>query len=93
MKRSQKFLAVGAIVFTVFAWLSLVMQLGAGLYVLVVGGPSVPFGGLDVPARLVGVVSCLGGALYFFLLLLVAHVLRVLLEISKRLEPRSPPGG
>ena len=93
MKRSAKVLGIGAIVFTVLAWVSLIVQVAAGLYVLVVGGEPVPFGGLDVPARLVGVLGCLGGAVYFFLLWLIAHVLRVLREILKRLEPRGPVGG
>ena len=86
MNKSATFLQFGARVFTVLAWISLSIQGLAGLFVLVLGGDPVLLGGVEVPARLVGVLNVVGGAIYFFILLLVAHVLRVLLMISQRLE-------
>ena len=42
--------------------------------------------GVEVPARLLGVITWINGAIYFFLLLLVSHIIRVLLEIQQRLD-------
>ena len=84
MKSSAQFVGLGRKVFTVLAWVSLVLQVAAGIFVLVVGGEPVVIGGVDVPARLVGVLNCVGGVIYFFVLLLISHVLQVLLEIHQR---------
>ena len=84
MKSSAQFVGVGRKVFMVLAWVSLVLQTAAGLFVLVVGGEPVMIGGIDVPARLVGVLNCVGGVIYFFVLLLISHTLQVLLEIHQR---------
>ena len=81
MKDSVKFVSVSAKVFQVLAWVSLVIQVAVGLIVLVVGGQPVLIGGVDVPARLVGVLNCIAGVIYFFMLYLVSHVLRLLLEL------------
>ena len=86
MKQSAAFVALGRKVFKVLAWVSLVLQVAAGLFVLVVGGEPVVIVGVDVPARIVGVLNCIGGVIYFFVLLLVSHVLQVLLEIHQRVE-------
>ena len=84
MKHSAAFVGLGRKVLTVLAWVSLVLQVAAGIFVLVVGGEPVVIGGVDVPARLVGVLNCIGGVIYFFVLLLISHVLQVLLEIHQR---------
>ena len=84
MKQSAAFVGLGRKVFTVLAWVSLVLQVAAGIFVLVVGGEPVVIGGVDVPARLVGILNCVGGVIYFFVLLLISHVLQVLLEIHQR---------
>lgn len=81
MKNSEKFLGVSVKVFQVLAWVSLVIQVVVGLIVLVVGGEPVLIGGVDVPARLVGLLNCIAGVIYFFMLYLVSHVIKVLLEI------------
>ena len=86
MKDGAKFLGISVTVFKVLAWLSLGIQVVVGLVVLVMGGEPVPIGGLDVPARLVGVLNCVAGVIYFFMLLLVAHVIRLLLEVRERLD-------
>ena len=84
MKDSGKFLGVSVKVFQVLAWVSLVIQVLVGLIVLVVGGEPVIIGGVDVPARLVGLLNCVAGVIYFFMLYLVSHVLRVLLDLHQR---------
>ena len=83
---SEKFLGFGVKVFKVLAWVSLVLQVIVGMILLVSGGPAVPIGGVDVPARVVGIMNCVAGALYFFMLSLVAHVIRLLLDLRGRLE-------
>ena len=89
MSQSDGVVRLGVKVFMVLAWLSLVVQVGVGLFILVAGGAPVLIGGLDVPARLVGLLNCVSGALYFFVLLLVSRVLRLLLEI--RGQRGNPP--
>ena len=85
MKRPEGFLELSIVIFKVLAWLSLVIQVAVGLIVLVVGGEPVPIGGIDVPARVVGLLNCVAGAVYFFMLLLVAKVIRVLLDIHRKI--------
>ncbi len=43
----------------------------------------------DLPARLVGALNCVSGAIYFFMLLLVSRALRLLLDIRAQLGTRS----
>ena len=93
MNKSSRFLKRGAVVFKVLAWVSLVIQVGAGLFVLVVGGNPVLLGEVEVPVRLIGVLNCVAGAIYFFMLLLIAHVIRLLLDIREQLGQRSTPAG
>ena len=88
MKNSEKFLGISVKAFQVLAWVSLVIQVVVGLIVLVVGGQPVLIGGVDVPARLVGILNCIAGIIYFFMLYLVSHVLRVLLDIRQQ-SPRT----
>lgn len=89
MKEEYRTVRVGVIVFRVLAWLSLLIQGAAGIALLVTGGARVPVGDADVPARVVGVVFCLAAGLYFFLLLLIANVLKLLLEVRGRLDRSS----
>ena len=81
MKDDYRFLRVGVRVFKVLAWLSLVIQALLGIVLLVSGGAPVPVGGVDVPARVVGVLNCVAAGIYFFMLNLVASVIRLLLDL------------
>jgi len=90
MKQGSGFLGASVVIFKVLAWLSLIIQVGVGLVVLVVGGQPVPIGGVDVPARLVGILNCVAGLVYFFMLLLVSKVIRLLLDIHDRLDKIAP---
>jgi len=89
--KDHRLLRVGATIFRVFAWVTLILQCAIGLYLLVAGGEAVLVAGIDVPARLVGVLNCLGGLIYFFLLSLAAAVIRLLLEIAG--EPKGGASG
>ncbi len=76
-----KFLHIGATVFKVLAWVALVLQVVMGLVLLVGGGPAVLIGGVDVPARVVGILNCIAAAVYFFLFTLASAVIRLLLDL------------
>ena len=88
MKNPLGMLELGVKIFTVLAWVSLVVQVGVGLVVVVIGGDPVPIGGFDMPARLIGVLNCVGGAVYFFIFTLIAQAVRLLLEIREQLRSR-----
>jgi hypothetical protein len=81
MKPGDGIVRVGVKVFQVLAWVSLVVQGLLGLVLLVTGGEPVPVGGVDIPARVVGVLNLVAAGIYFFMMHLVASVLQVLLEI------------
>ena len=85
----ERLLGASVVVFKVLAWVSLVLQVVVGLILMVTGGPAVPIGGVDVPARVVGILNCIAGAIYFFMLSLAAHVIRLLLDIRGRVEKLS----
>lgn len=91
MHNSVRFLQVSAVVFKVLAWVAMALQVIAGLILLIFGGEPVAIGGvggLELPARMVGVLNFIAAAVYFFVFLLVSHVLRLLLDIRQQL-----PGG
>ena len=85
MKGNYRFLGLGVKVFTVLAWVSLVIQAILGLVLLVTGGAPVPVGGVDVPARVIGVLNCVAAVIYFFMLNLIADGIRLLLELHAKL--------
>jgi hypothetical protein len=91
MKKDYRFLSVGAVVFKVLAWVSLVLQVVVGLILLVQGGEAVPFAGVNVPARVVGILNCVQGIIVFFTLFLFANVLRLLLDIHERVGKSGTP--
>ena len=86
MKDDYRMVRIGVSVFKVLAWLSLLIQGALGIVLLVTGGAPVPIGGVDVPARLVGVLNGVAAGIYFFMLLLLANVLKLLLEVRGRLD-------
>ncbi len=87
-----KLLHVGATVFKVLAWVALVLQVVMGLILLVGGGDPVLIGGLEVPARVVGILNCISAVVYFFMFLLMSAVIRLLLELHARLPQTGSPG-
>ena len=89
MKGEYKFLHMGVKIFKVLAWVSLVIQAILGIVLLVSGGQPVPVGGVDIPARVVGVLNCVAAVIYFFMLSLVANVLRLLLDLREQVDKLS----
>ena len=87
--KGERFVRVGATVFMVLAWLSLVVQVLVGLFILVIGGEPVQMGGAEIPARAVGVLNFLAAAVYWFLFMFVSHVTRLLLELHRTVSGRA----
>ena len=67
----------------------MVVQVVVGVIWLVGGGEPVSIAGVEVPARVVGALNCVAGIIYFFTLLLIANVLRLLLELRERCSARA----
>ena len=86
MKQAYQLVQVGVTVFKVLAWLSLVIQAILGIILLVTGGAPVSVGGVDVPARIVGLLNCVAAGIYFFMLSLIAQLLRLLLDIHEHMS-------
>ena len=91
MKNEYQFLSAGAVLFNVLAWVSLVLQVVIGVWLLVSGGAAIPIGGVEIPARVVGVLNCVAGTIYFFTLLLIASVLRLLLDLHRQVGKLGTP--
>lgn len=85
MAQSYKFLRASTVVFKVLAWVSLVLQVVTGVILLVVGGEPVSIVGIGVPARVVGVLNFVQAGMSFFLLWLMANLIRLWLDIRERL--------
>ena len=87
MAKSYKFLRVGKMVFKIFAWVSAVFLVVAGVIVLIVGGAPVPtpIPGVEIPARVLGLISLFQAVVYFFLFWLVASLIQLWLDIREHL--------
>jgi hypothetical protein len=85
MLEPYKFLKLSVTVFKVLAWIAFGFQVLTGLILLIGGGEPVPIGVVDVPARLVGVLTFIAAAMYFFSLWLMGSLIRVVLDIRDRL--------
>ena len=79
--QQHKFLNTGATVFKILAWVALVVQVIMGIMLLVIGGDPVLIGGVDVPARVVGLLNCVAAGVYFFMFTLVSVVIHLLLDL------------
>ncbi len=86
MKEGSRFLRWGVKAFKILAWIILVVQTVLGIVLLVMGGAPVPIGNGEIPARLVGVLNCVGAVIYFFMMYLIASVLRVLLDLHEQVS-------
>lgn len=84
MGQTYKFLRTSITVFKVLAWVSLALQVITGVILLVVGGEPVLIGGINVPARVVGVLNFIVAIVYFFSLWLMANLIRLWLDIRER---------
>ena len=85
MAQPYKFLRVSTTVFKVLAWVTLAVQVVTGLILIVGGGEPVLIGGIELPARIVGVLNFVAAGMYFFSLWLMSAVIQLLLELRERL--------
>ena len=86
MVKSYRFLRASVVVFRVLAWVAVVVQVITGLILVVTGGEPVVIGGIDVPARVVGILNFVAAGLYFFSFQFIRHLIRLWLDIREALE-------
>ena len=77
----QGFLRLSATIFRVFAWVVLVLQVVMGVILLIGGGPAVPIGGVEVSARIVGILNFIAAVIYWFFFMFVSKMTALLLDL------------
>lgn len=88
MAQPYKFLGISTVVFKVLAWVAVAVQVITGLILVISGGDPVNIGGIELPARLVGVLNFVAAGIYFFSMWLMSNLIQLLLDIRAQL-----PGG
>lgn len=79
MAKNYKLLEVSSIVFKVLSWVSLVVGIVSAIIIFIGGGtPEAP--------RSTGFIGLLLGVVYFFIFLVTAEVITLLLEIRSKVE-------
>ena len=79
MDKKYKMLEISSIIFKVLSWVSLAVGIVAAIVIFVGGGtPEAP--------RATGFVGLLLGVVYFFIFLVTAEVITLLLEIRSKVE-------
>lgn len=79
MTKNYKLLEVSSTVFKVLSWVSLVVGTVAAIVIFIGGGtPEAP--------RSTGFIGLLLGVVYFFIFLVTAEVITLLLEIRSKVE-------
>ncbi|MBU4149113.1 MAG: hypothetical protein KKB52_02035 [Candidatus Omnitrophica bacterium] len=79
MEKTHKFLQIGAIIFKVLAWASVVIGLVSAIIIFIGGGTP------DAP-RITGFIGLLLGVVYFFIFYMASCIISVLLEISDKVD-------
>ena len=79
MGKNYKLLEVSTIIFKVLAWVSLAVGIVASIVIFVGGGtPEAP--------RVTGFIGILLGVVYFFMFLVTAEIIALLLDIKSKVE-------
>ncbi|MDP2921393.1 MAG: hypothetical protein Q8O12_03385 [Candidatus Omnitrophota bacterium] len=79
MGKGYKLLEVSTVVFKVLAWVSLGIGIVASIVIFIGGGtPEAP--------RSTGFIGILLGVVYFFMFLVTAEIIKLLLEIRSKVE-------
>jgi hypothetical protein len=79
MNKSYKLLEISSTVFKVLAWASLAIGIVAAIVIFIGGGtPEAP--------KVTGFVGLLLGIVYFFIFLVTAEIIALLLEIRSKVE-------
>ena len=79
MGKKYKLLEISSFVFKVLSWVSLIVGIVAAIVIFVGGGT------LEAP-RSTGFIGLLLGIVYFFIFLVTAEVITLLLEIRSKVE-------
>ena len=86
MSQPYAFLRASVKIFRVLAWVALGIPVVTGVILVIVGGEPVLWGGIDLPARVVGLLNIVAGGLYFFSMWLVSDLLQLLLDIREHVQ-------
>lgn len=78
---TYKFLRLSVKVFKVLAWVALGLQVVTGLILVIGGGEPILVAGVDIPARVVGLLNFVAGGVYYFSLRLTAELVQLLLDL------------
>ncbi len=78
---TYKFLRLSVKVFKVLAWVALGLQVVTGLILVIGGGEPILVAGVDIPARVVGLLNFIAGGVYYFSLRLTAELVQLLLDL------------
>ena len=79
MEKKYKILEVSSVIFKVLSWVSLAVGIVAAVVIFIGGGtPEAP--------RVTGFIGILLGIVYFFIFLVTAEVITLLLEIRSKVE-------
>ena len=79
MNKNYKFLEISSVVFKVLSWISLAIGIIAAIIIFIGGGtPEAP--------RLTGFLGLLLWLVYFFMFLVAAEIITLLLEIRSKVE-------
>lgn len=86
MAEPYRFLRLSIRVFRVLAWLALAIQVLTGAILLIGGGEPELVGGVEVPARVLGLLSFVAAGMYFFSLWLMGSLIQLWLDIRAHLS-------
>ncbi|OIO33245.1 MAG: hypothetical protein AUJ70_03570 [Candidatus Omnitrophica bacterium CG1_02_40_15] len=79
MEKKYKVLEISSVVFKVLSWVSLAVGIVAAIVIFIGGGtPEAP--------KVTGFIGLLLGIVYFFIFLVTAEVVTLLLEIRSKVE-------
>ena len=79
MDKKYKVLEISSVIFKVLSWLSLAIGIVAAIVIFIGGGtPEAP--------KVTGFIGLLLGVVYFFIFLVTAEVVTLLLEIRSKVE-------
>ncbi|MBI3010258.1 MAG: hypothetical protein HYY57_04675 [Candidatus Omnitrophica bacterium] len=85
MAAPYRFLQASIVVFKVLAWIALALQVITGLILVIGGGDPILVGGVEIPARAVGLLNFVAAGLYFFSFWLMANLIHLWLDIRSHL--------
>ena len=83
--KEHKFLRLSAKIFQILAWVTVVLSVASGLYLLIAGGDDIPLYGGSIPARVVGMLNFVSALVYWFSFTSMSKLIRVVVDIHARI--------